>query len=170
MSARFLRDGRIAVFHSTPDEQTLLSIVGLEGGHPKPLPLPGIDGYAGVAFSPDLTRAAYAGAERRIVIVPLAGGPSETVPDVVFGDCDHFSRWSRDGRFLIVQNLCEVPSRVDRIDVRTGERTLWKDLAPTDRAGVVQIGSMRFTADESGYAFGYSRVIASDLYVVEGLK
>jgi len=170
LSARFIGDGRIAVFHSDSNGQTLLSIVGLEGGRPKPLPLTGIDAYAGVAFSPDLTRAAYAGAGHRVVIVPLAGGASETVPEAVLGDCEHLSRWSRDGSYLIVQNLCEVPSRVDRIDVRTGERTYWKDLAPNDRAGVVRIGPVRFTTDENGYAYGYRRVIASDLFVVDGLK
>ncbi len=169
LSARFIGEGnRIAVFHSAPDGQTLLSIVGPEGGRPKPLPLTGMDAYAGLAFSPDVTRAAYVGAARRLVIVPLAGGASETVPDAAIGDCEHLSRWSRDGRSLIVQNLCEVPSRVDRIDVRTGERTSWKDLAPNDRAGVVRIGAVHSTADGIGYAYGYKRIIASDLYVVEG--
>jgi hypothetical protein len=170
LSARFIENGRIAVFHSDSKGQTLLSVVGPEGGRPKPLPLTGIDAYAGVAFSPDVTRAAYVGDARRLVIVPLAGGASETVPDAVIGDCEHLSRWSRDARSLLVQNLCEVPSRVDRIDVRSGERTSWKDLAPNDRAGVVRIGPVRSTADGNGYAYGYERILASDLFVVDGLK
>jgi hypothetical protein len=29
---------------------------------------------------------------------------------------------------------------------------------------------VRFTTDENGYAYGYRRVIASDLFVVDGLK
>jgi Tol biopolymer transport system component len=171
LSARFVGDeGRIAVFHSGSNGQTLLSIVGPEGGRPKPIPLTGIDAYAGVAFSPDVTRAAYVGAARRVVILPLAGGPSETVPNAAIGECEHISRWSPDGRYLTVQNLCDVPSRVDRIDLRTGERTLWKELAPNDRAGVVQIGIVKTTADGNGCAYGYQRIIASDLFVAEGLK
>jgi eukaryotic-like serine/threonine-protein kinase len=170
LSARFLGDGRIAVFHSGSDGQTLLSIVGPEGGRAKPIPLTGMDAFAGVAFSPDVTRAAYVGAARRVTIVPLAGGPSQPVPNAAIADCEHLSQWSRDGRYLTVQKLCEVPSRLDRIDVGTGERTLWRDLAPNDRAGVVQIGTIRTTADGSGYAYGYARIIASDLYVVDGLK
>src|SRR5262249_35109080 len=82
LGAGFLGDGRnIAVFHSAPEEQRpMLSIVGIDGGRPRPVPVNGLNVDGGVAFSPDGTRVAYVGAERRIVIAPLGAGTLTNVP------------------------------------------------------------------------------------------
>jgi hypothetical protein len=58
---------------------------------------------------------------------------------------------------------------VDRIDLATGRRTLWKELMPPDPVGVIWIGAVRIAADERSYAYQYSRS-SSELFLVEGLQ
>jgi len=60
-------------------------------------------------------------------------------------------------------------ARVDRLDLQTGKRTLWKELIPSDPAGVETIGPIMITPDAKTCIFGYHRMLA-DLYLVEGLK
>ncbi len=58
---------------------------------------------------------------------------------------------------------------VYRIEVSSGKRVLWKELAPTDRAGITDVSHIRILPDQSAYAYSYDRVL-SDLFTVEGLK
>jgi len=63
----------------------------------------------------------------------------------------------------------EIPTRVDRLDLATGQRTLLRELAPADRAGVKRFNGVSFSADEQSYAYGLTRIVRS-LYVVEGVR
>ena len=65
--------------------------------------------------------------------------------------------------------MAEVPASVYRVDIATGKRSLWKDLAPTDTVGVYELWSVQISADEQSYCYSYGRNI-SDLYLVEGLQ
>jgi hypothetical protein len=102
-------------------------------------------------------------------IQPIAGGAPSTVPGATLGECEYLKGWTGDGH-LIVEKGCDVPGRVFRVSVQSGERTLWKELQPNDAAGVISIGRGRFTSDGMGCAFQYTRNVSSDLYLVEGLK
>ena len=55
------------------------------------------------------------------------------------------------------------------MDVRTGQRTPWKKLAPADLAGVHDLFRVDMTPDGSYYVYSYQRDL-SDLYLVEGLR
>jgi eukaryotic-like serine/threonine-protein kinase len=170
-AAIFIGDGsKIAIFHSAPGEPPRLSVIGVEGGHPRAVPMAGLNADVGIAPSPDGTRVAYGTAERRVVIVPFAGGSSATVAGGALEACEFISGWSGDGRYLIVQDDCELPKRISRVDVQSGERTVWKELQPSDRDGIIAISTAYFTPDGAGYAYTYTRVVSSDLYVVDGLK
>ena len=59
--------------------------------------------------------------------------------------------------------------RVVRVDVVSGRRELWKEFAPSDPAGVVEIQAIELTPDASAYAYTYVRIL-SELYVAEGLR
>jgi hypothetical protein len=74
-----------------------------------------------------------------------------------------------DRRFLYVYQRGEVPARAYRVELATGLRELWKELAPSDRAGVISIVDPHLAADEAHYAYSYARIL-SDLYLVEGLR
>ena len=73
-----------------------------------------------------------------------------------------------DDKSLLVRNR-SLPVQVTRVDIATGHREPWKEVAPADPAGVQSIPSLRFSADGKSYAYSTFRVL-SDLYVVDGLK
>ncbi len=78
-------------------------------------------------------------------------------------------RWSEDGRFLFLQETLE-PSvlAINRLDVKTGRKELWKELKTPDPVGV-QIRDAVITPDGKSYAYSYQRDI-STLYLAEGLR
>jgi serine/threonine protein kinase/Tol biopolymer transport system component len=76
---------------------------------------------------------------------------------------------ARSGRYVFASLRQEIPLKVYRFDSTTGEKQLWKELAPTDRAGVYNLGVLSLTPDARWYVYSYVRDL-SDLYMVEGLK
>jgi eukaryotic-like serine/threonine-protein kinase len=171
LGAIFIGDGsRIAVFHSASGEPPQVSIVGVEGGRPKPIRTEGVNVDAGAVFSPDAARIAYGVADRRIMITPVSGGAAVAVPGAPLDACEVIAGWGRDARSLLLRNRCEVPGRLSQIDLQTGERTDWKEIRLGDPAGVIGVFEPVFTPDRNGYAYSYLRAVSSDLYLVDGLK
>jgi eukaryotic-like serine/threonine-protein kinase len=166
LSARFLPDGRIVVVRRAPG--ALLSVVNPDGGPTTNISSPGYSIAGGYAFSPDSKLAAYATKERRITIVPIAGGPPRVVPgeennDLIF-------QWSSDGRSLFTIKDDDIPARIWRVDIETGRKTLWKEIQPADTARFIGFYRFKVTRDGRAYAYSSRRMESSDLYVAEGLK
>ena len=63
----------------------------------------------------------------------------------------------------------ELPARVVRLDLATGNRQPWREVLPTDPAGVVTIVPLLVTPDGRSYVYSYPRIL-SQLYVGEGLQ
>ena len=62
-----------------------------------------------------------------------------------------------------------LPLRVEKLEVSTGRRQPWKELAPADSYGLA--GPLGLTAAQDGQTFAYSYVrVLSELYMVEGVK
>ena len=103
-----------------------------------------------------------------LALYPLGSGEPRFVDGLQKND--HMAGWSFDSRFVFAQTLDhDWPIRVSRFDVETGRRELWKDLAPSDPAGVggPQSGSsVRVTPDGRFYVFSVQRLL-SELYVVD---
>ena len=78
-------------------------------------------------------------------------------------------RWSDAADTLFVANPNQIPTKVYRINIKTGKRELLMSLSPQDRTGLDTLSSLRMTADGKSYAYSYERFL-SDLYVVENLK
>jgi len=136
----------------------------LTGGAPVPV-LP--DGVGFALFAPDGTTALGANADGAYAIYPLGGGPARSLPSL--GVVDEPFAFSEDSRTIFVKRGAGIPAVVDRIDVATGKRTLFKEFAPTDRSGLIRIyfpGPV-MKADGSQYAYGYVRM-PSVLFVVNG--
>ncbi len=70
---------------------------------------------------------------------------------------------------LFVYRPGELPAKVYRLDLVTGQRKPWRELMPPDPAGVEYVGPVLPTPDGKAYVYGYRRLL-SDLYLVEGLK
>jgi hypothetical protein len=96
---------------------------------------------------------------------PVAGGDPRPIPGLERGDLP--VQWSQDGH-LIVGNG-RLPLRLFRIELSSGQREEWKELAPPDAAGVTAVNSAVVTRDGRSYAFGYNRSL-SELYLVDGLQ
>jgi eukaryotic-like serine/threonine-protein kinase len=97
----------------------------------------------------------------------IAGGDPRRIPG--FEDGEVPINWTSDGKALFITRPGDRPARITRLDVTTGQRTLWKELMPLDNAGVQNIGPIRITPDGKTYVYGFQRRL-SDLYLVEGLK
>jgi hypothetical protein len=166
-------DGRsvIALSSSPGKGSERADLLDIDGRTPpRPLDLPGINWDAHGALLEDGSLLAYSTTDRRILIGALPSGPWREIPGGRLPPGEYITVFTRDGRFLQTQTTAQVPAKLFRIDVSTGARTLWKEIEPDDRSGVVGIDEVRFTRDQSGYAYTYVRMESSDLYVVDGLE
>ena len=63
----------------------------------------------------------------------------------------------------------ELPCRVARVNVETGRRELWREIAPADAAGVVAVPRVIPTPDGKAYFYNFRRIL-SELYVADGIE
>jgi len=116
--------------------------------------------------SPDGSCVVARGPDKAMTLFPVDGGKPSRIAGVA--ENDRVIRWSADGQAIFVFTRGELPAKVFRVDLETGERKLWKELAPSDPTGVEGLTMVRMTLDEDAYAYSYAQRL-NDLYVVEGL-
>jgi eukaryotic-like serine/threonine-protein kinase len=165
-SAAILADGQRIVFGaSEPGHGERIYVRSLSGGPIRPI---SPEGYRGSfrAVSADGRYVPARGPDRRMYLYPVEGG--EPVPLAGLGPTDFVTSWGSDGR-LLVYTRGELPLKAYLLDVRTGQKELWKTLMPGDASGVQDMSPVLTTPDRQTYVYTYSRVL-SDLYLVEGLK
>src|SRR5208282_3217891 len=107
------------------------------------------------------------GPEGKYSIYPIAGGEPWPVPGLT--ETDVIAQWSADGRSVLVYRRAEIPCRLERLELATGHRTLFKEFAPTDRAGLLSMREIFITDDLRSYAYTAYYQVAS-LFVSEGGK
>jgi serine/threonine protein kinase len=166
--ATLFPDGkRLLILGAEPGRKPGLYIQELPSGKPRPI-AEGRFWFAPQPISPagDWIVARGDPAEG-LVVVPTSGGEPRTIP----GTKDlRPIRWMADGNFLFAKVMGSVPARVVRVEVATGKRESWKDLAPSDPTRLMGINNVFLTPDGKSYVYGYQRAQISDLFVVEGLK
>lgn len=108
------------------------------------------------------------GAGDKVIFYPFDGGQPREAKSVLPPDI-LFATPRIVGNYVYGAERQEVPLKVFRFDVTTGQKQFWKELAPAERAGVYNIGLLSVTPDGRWYAYSYVRDL-SDLYMVEGLK
>jgi hypothetical protein len=91
-------------------------------------------------------------------------GSQRTQP-VAIADATDIGGWSSDGQSLYVYGRT-IPSRLERVDLASGKRTLLRELGPPDRAGLMLLTGAAITPDATAYAYGYWRRF-SKLFVVK---
>jgi hypothetical protein len=166
--ANWFPDGkRILVAASETGHRPRLYVEDLDGGGRRAIAPEGVSIRTGsTAISPD--GKMVAALERgRTGLYPVDGGAPRPVPGLANGDLP--IRWTDDGRALYVFRQGELPARVYRVNVETGEKDLWRQIGPSDTAGVTSLGHILLTQNGAAYAYNYLRTL-SDLYLVEGLK
>jgi dipeptidyl aminopeptidase/acylaminoacyl peptidase len=165
--AHWFPDGKRILFSGNePNKGVRLYVYEPAAGKASPISPEGVSGTAFV-ISPDSQMVAGIGPDQKGYLYPVNGGEPRAIPG--FNPGEQPITFGSDGGSLYVYQPGDLPARVDRLDLRTGQRTLWKLLMPSDPAGVETIGPILMTPDAKTCVFGYHRMLA-DLYLVEGLK
>jgi Tol biopolymer transport system component len=108
----------------------------------------------------------YRGPDRKWYAVSMSGGDPSAVP--ALQENDYLLQWGQDGHSVFLKEaLSGAKLKISRVDLRTGARTVWKELvAPPGDRWVLQ---PQITPDGKSYAYTYHRD-SGNLYRVEGLK
>jgi eukaryotic-like serine/threonine-protein kinase len=162
----FFPDGkRFVLVAAEPGKAARLYVQSIEGGPAKPISAEGLT-QSRIFVSPDARFVAAVGPDLRVHLYPADGG---TVVDLAGSEPgDAPSGWTADGKSLYVSQAAAL-CRLDLIDAATGRRTHVRDLAVSDAAGIVAVGSARVTPDGRVIVGNFSRIL-STLYKVVDLK
>jgi serine/threonine protein kinase/Tol biopolymer transport system component len=165
--SRWFPDGKRIVFAGNEAGHGVqLYTQDISGGKPKAISPEGVDA-AEFAISPDSQLVVGIGPDQKGYFYPAAGGDPRIVNGMEPGDIP--ITWGQDGHSIYLYRTGEVPAKVYRLDIATGKRAVWKEIAPIDTAGVSTIGPIMMTPDGKTYAYGLHRTLG-DLYLVESLK
>ena len=165
ITAAFLPDGKRFVFTGTePGHGVRLYVESLEDAKPRAISM---EGVRSDILSPDGRFVATRGPDEKVYLFPVAGGEPKLVAGMQPGEFP--TSWSADGRSIFVILRGQIPAQVFRVDMATGQRTVWRSLEPADSAGIDTIGGVSTSIDDKTYVYGYVRTL-SDLYLVQGLK
>ncbi len=166
-SAAWFPDGRrILIAGNEPGHGSRLFVQDIAEGKPRAITPEGVS-FLFHAVSPDGKTVVATGADRRIALYPTEPGEPRAVPGV---EPDEIPlRWTADGAAIFVYRPTAPPLRVEKVDVKTGTRTLWKEIRPPDPSGVQQVGPIEISPDEKSYVYSYRRAL-DELYLATGLR
>ncbi|HSE62241.1 MAG TPA: protein kinase [Thermoanaerobaculia bacterium] len=166
-SAAWFPDGRRILFSGNePGHGSRLFVQDISGGKPRPITPEGVSIRFDVV-SPDGKFVVATGTDRRIALYPTEPGEPRVVPGTEPDDIP--LRWTADGGSIYVYLPSAPPLRIEKVDVKTGRRTLWKEIRPPDPSGVEQVGPVQITPDETSYVYSYRRAL-DELYLATGLR
>ena len=170
MAGHWFPDGqRFLVSGHEANKNMRLYVGDPSGAKPLPIGPEGIDPFD-FAISPDGKLVAAVGPDHKgLLVLTDVADKSEPRPIPGLGADDLPVSWSADSQSLVVYQRAHVPASVYRLNLKTGQKTLMKQLEPFDPAGVYLIGPMDFTPDAKTYVFNYRRILSS-LNLVDGLK
>ena len=114
--------------------------------------------------SPD-GRFVLAGAGDRLLrtqgeaqIVDLATGQARPAP---LQAADMPVAWDQDGKHVVAAQVFGDRASLFRIDLATGRRELWKQIQPSDPAGILSIGYFYVTPSGNAYAYTATRILSA---------
>jgi serine/threonine protein kinase/WD40 repeat protein len=166
--AAWTPDGRRVVFvGDEPGHGVRYYVQSVDGGPPRAITPENVSYGGPIAISPDGKSVAVASLDGNIVIYPLDGGSPRTVPKAVEHLATPF-RWCPDNSLMVSHGL-DLPMKIIRVNIETGEQTLWRELAPSNRTGLIGISGIAMGADcrSSAYSVFYG---PSDLWIASGLR
>ncbi|MBZ5647989.1 MAG: protein kinase [Acidobacteriia bacterium] len=162
-----------------PDGKRVL-FVGIEAGHGPRNYLLDVDtgqaravtpeGTRGTVLSPDGKVAAVLTADGNQALWALEGGEMRPIKGI---DSKEWAfAWTSDGKSLYVTPSSgpdALPRKVFILDPVSGQRRLWKALAPSDLTGIKSVYPPAIARDGAAYAYTYTKSVG-DLYIIEGVK
>ena len=161
-SVAFFPDSRRIAFDAEGQDGAVnIWIQDLAGGEPRKLSGARTDGGM-LAVSPD-GKTLIASADDGPWIYPTDGGEGRRIkglrPD------ENIACWTEDSRSVFVFRD-ELPYRVERLDVVTGERRPFMTIGPADQSAIYS--TTLLLSPSGAYAINVGRYL-SDLFLVEGL-
>jgi dipeptidyl aminopeptidase/acylaminoacyl peptidase len=165
--ALWFPDGkRLLISGHEPGRGSRLFIQDVAGGKPRAI-TPELVSVLFHAISPDGKSVVATGSDGRLAIYPTEPASPRPIPGI--DPADILLRWTADGSAIYVYRPTQPPLRVEKVDVTTGKRTLWKELRPPDASGVEQMGPVVLSPDETSYVYSYRRGL-DDLYLAKGMR
>jgi len=168
--AAWTPDGKRIVFvGNEPGHRIRYYVQNVDDGPPRAVTPENVSFSNGdpVAISPNGKSVAVAGQDGKIVLYALGDGAPRTIPKLEDGFAP--LRWCPDDRSLMVYHAGDIPVKILRVDVETGEQTLWEELAPANKTGLGGVSAVRVGADcrSSAYSVVYE---PSELWIADGLR
>jgi hypothetical protein len=137
------------------------------GGRPVAITPPEIRTDPWLPISPNGRFIAVMSPEGVPQLYPVAGGKPRAIPALEKGERP--LRWGTTDEVLFVAQSNQLPLKVYRIDLTTGKRQLWREIMPSDPAGIIPLNWVLLTAD--GHTCVYNSIrLLSHLYLVDGLR
>ena len=166
--ATWFRDGRrILLVASDAEEIPRSYIQDIETGRLAPV---AEKGMLAMLPSPDGRRVLIGDPLGSYLLWPLDGGKPAPVEGLTAEDRP--IQWSPDGSFLYLRRAEGDLLKIYRYSLATGERRLWKTLAPRDPAGIIGVasgrGELAMTPNGESYVFTYWKSLRS-LFLAAGL-
>jgi predicted Ser/Thr protein kinase len=158
-----------------PDSQRLLLVASasghgtrlyerdVAGGPPRPITP---EGVRAPHLLPDGKRVVASGAKGERFLYPIDGGEPRPLPGL--RENEGIRGFDAKGENAYVVSG-ERSLRIDRLELATGKRTFFREIAPADPTGVGSISSVQITPDGKSYCYSFMRGL-SRLYVVDGLR
>jgi eukaryotic-like serine/threonine-protein kinase len=156
-SADWFPDGkRIVVYANETGRSARLFQMDIQNGQRQPLTPEGTRGVLH-PVSPDGKWVAAQNPDGGMVLYSTEGQPPRTLAGLAPDEVP--IRWASDGKSLFILRRGRLPAHVERMDLASGKRTAWKELMPSDRAGVRSIGwnTVQIAGGGNGYAYSYQR-------------
>ena len=163
--ATWFPDGRrIVLCGIEPGRSSRLYVQDIPGGRPRPITPEGT--HLG-SLSPDGRSVLARNSGGTWAIYPIEGGAPRPVPGITARE--EIARWSTDGRSVYVYDPRQVPCRVERFGLGTGQRALFAVLGTGSRVGLVRVIKVSMAADPYVYAYSHYHML-STLFIVDGAR
>ncbi|MGB2602604.1 MAG: protein kinase [Candidatus Sulfotelmatobacter sp.] len=148
-TVQWFRDGKsLLIAGNEAGKGTRFFLQEVAGGAPRPVTPEGTrDGL----LSSDGKLVLARGPGMKYFVYPIADGEPRPVPGLT--EADVLAQWSADGRSVLAYRRAEIPYHLERVDLATGNRKLFKELAPSDRTGLLSIRGVFVTDDLRSYAY-----------------
>jgi Tol biopolymer transport system component len=150
-------------------------IVDVSSGTRSTLDLPELRGrafslrrYVPTHASPDGSLLAVQADDGKVLGWTLPNGDAAREL-ATLGDNEVFVGWSADPARIFVATWNGPKARIDAQDIINGRRTMIREIAVEDPAGMLMVPDLYLSADARSYIYGFSRML-STLYLVTGLR
>jgi eukaryotic-like serine/threonine-protein kinase len=158
-------DGKRIIFCGVePGRGWCVYVQEVPGGKPQPMTPEGT--HLG-ALSPDGKLVLARKSDGLWAIFPVEGGEPRPVPGLMARE--EIVRWSTDGRSVYVFYPREIPCRVERFTLSTGQRDLMMMLGTENRIGLNRVIEVSMADDPQVYAYSCYRML-SQLFIMDGAR